>query len=102
MSASHDGSTSPLSRELDQALRQATNQALSALTSLRRGVRQHVRIERDRGATLSEIELDLRALLARAQEGLAPKDGGDGGDGHHDALSALVIKWSKEFYAQNR
>ena len=98
MSASQDGSTSPLSDELDLALRQATDRTLSALASLRRAVRQHVRTERDRGATLSQIEVDLRAIVARGENGIAHSNGSDGADGHHDSLSAQVIKWSQVFF----
>ena len=98
MSASQDGSTSPLSDELDLALRQATDRTLSALASLRRAVRQHVRTERNRGATLSQIELDLRVIVTRAQDGIAHSNGGDGGDGHHDTLTMQVIKWSQGFF----
>jgi hypothetical protein len=97
--STEDGSTSPLPEELDRALRRATDRTLSALTSLRRAVRQHVRTERDRGATLSGIELDLRELIVRAQEGISQTDGD--GDGHHDALTAQVIKWSEGFYKGN-
>jgi hypothetical protein len=100
MSASYDGLTSALPDELDRALRQATSQTLSALTSLRRAVRQHVHAERDRGANLPQIELDLRALVERAHQGIARIDGGDG-DGHHDALAAQVIKWSGDFFKKD-
>jgi len=92
-----NGPTNPLPGELDRALRRATDSALSALTSLRKAVRQHVHTERSRGTTLSGIEFDLRALVSRAQEGLSRSDG-DGGDGHHDALTVQVIKWSEGFY----
>ena len=91
-----NGPTNPLPGELDRALRRATDSALSALTSLRKAVRQHVHTERSRGTTLSGIEFDLRALVSRAQEGLSRSDGD--GDGHHDALTVQVIKWSEGFY----
>ncbi len=128
--STEDGSTNALPEELERALRRATDRTLSALTSLRRAVRQHVRTERDRGTTLSGIEFDLRAIIARAQEGISQTDGdggdghhdgsdggdghhdgsdggdghhdgSDGGDGHHDALTAQVIKWSEGFYKGN-
>ncbi|HEX9221236.1 MAG TPA: hypothetical protein VF858_12185 [Gemmatimonadaceae bacterium] len=92
-----NGPTNRLPGELDRALRRATDSALSALTSLRKAVRQHVHTERSRGATLAQIDLDLRTLVGRVQEGLSRRDG-DGGDGHHDALTTQVIKWSEGFY----
>jgi len=95
MSPAH-GPTNLLPDELDRALRRATDSTLTALTSLRKAVRQHVHTERSRGTTLSEIDLDLRALVARAQKGLSQSDGD--GDGHHDALTVQVIKWSEGFY----
>ncbi|HYU52693.1 MAG TPA: hypothetical protein VEK37_07095, partial [Gemmatimonadaceae bacterium] len=45
--STEDGSTNALPEELERALRRATDRTLSALTSLRRAVRQHVRNERD-------------------------------------------------------
>ncbi len=96
--STEDGRTNALPDELERALRRATDRTLSALTSLRRAVRQHVRTERDRGATLPGIELDLRAIIARAQEGISNRDGADDGDGHHDGLTAQVVKWSEGFY----
>lgn len=97
MSPQHDGSTSPLPEDLDRALRQATDRTLFALTSLRKAVRQHVRSERNRGATLSNIDLDLRAMIARVHKAISETDG-DGADGHQDALTTQVIKWSEGFY----
>ncbi|HEY3112074.1 MAG TPA: hypothetical protein VGJ62_00115 [Gemmatimonadaceae bacterium] len=107
MSPQDNGPTNPLPDELDRALRQATDRTLSALISLRKAVRQHVRTSRGRGATFANIELDLRAIITRAQDGLSRRDGGDGGDGdgdgdgHHDALTIQVIKWSERFYTDD-
>jgi len=91
-----NGPTNLLPDELARALRRATDSTLTALTSLRKAVRQHVHTERSRGTTLPEIETDLRALVARAQKGLSQSDGD--GDGHHDALTVQVVKWSEGFY----
>ena len=105
MSAQDDRPTSPLPDELDRALRRATDRTLSALTSLRKAVRQHVQTERNRGATLRDIEFDLRALVTRVHEGISLSRDGDGdgdGDGHHDALTSQVIKWSSGFYDEDR
>ena len=83
-----NGPTNLLPDELARALRRATDSTLTALTSLRKAVRQHVHTERSRGTTLPEIELDLRALVARAQKGLSQSDG----------ECVVVIKWSEGFY----
>jgi hypothetical protein len=87
-----------LPEELDRALRRATDRTLVALTSLRKAVRQHVQDERERGATLSEIELDLRALIARLHQEAVRSDGIDG---EHETLATQMIKWTKGFYKQN-
>ena len=66
-----------------------------ALTALRKAVRQHVQDERERGAALSEIELGLRAIIARVLEDAA---GRDSIDGERDALANQMMKWSQGFY----
>jgi hypothetical protein len=98
MSRSDDGPLSSLPEELDRALRRATDRTLVALTSLRKAVRQHVRDERERGATLSEIELDLRALVARLHQ---EAERSNGADGEHETLATQMIKWTGGFYKQN-
>jgi hypothetical protein len=91
-----DGTTSnPLPEELDRALRRATDRTLSALTSLRRAVRDHVQSERDNGASLAEIENEMRIIIARAQESLKSEP-----DGHHEALSSQMIKWTGGFFEE--
>lgn len=98
MSRSDDGPLSSLPEELDRALRRATDRTLVALTSLRKAVRQHVQDERERGATLPEIELDLRALVTRLHEEAVRSNGADG---EHDTLATQMIKWTEGFYKQN-
>ncbi len=98
MSPQNDGSASPLPEELDRALRRATDRTLAALVSLRRAVREHVQSERDGGATLPQIELDLRELISIAHEKSARVNGGDG---EHQALASQMIKWSEGFFNQN-
>ncbi len=90
-----------LPEELDRALRRATDRTLVALTSLRKAVRQHVHDERERCATLAEIELDLRALIARLHQEAVRTDGTDGTDGEHETLARQMIKWTEGFYKQN-
>jgi hypothetical protein len=97
MSPKNDGSLNPLPEELDRALRRATDRTLAALTSLRRAVREHVQTERDGGASLKQIELELRALISRAHE----KARGDGADGEHIALAAEMVRWTEGFFNQN-
>lgn len=98
MSRSDAGPLSSLPEELDRALRRATDQTLVALTSLRKAVRQHVRDERERGATLSEIELELRSLIERLHQDAVPSNGAGG---EHETLAAQMIKWTEGFYKQN-
>ena len=98
MSRPDNGTLSLLPEELDRALRGATDRTLVALTALRKAVRQHVQDERERGAALSEIELGLRAIIARVLEDAA---GRDSIDGERDALANQMMKWSQGFYKQN-
>ena len=97
MSPPEDGKAHPLPEELDRALRRATDRNLVALTSLRKAVRQHVHAERERGISLPQIELELRAIIARV---LKDADGSDSPDGERETLAAQMIKWSKGFYDQ--
>ncbi len=90
-----DGTPNLLPEELDRALRRATDRTLSALTSLRRAVRDHVQSERDKGTSLSEIENEMRILIARAQESVKNEP-----DGHHEALSTQMIKWTGGFFEE--
>ena len=97
MSRSEDGKPHPLPEELDRALRRATDRTIVALTSLRKAVRQHVHDERERGTTLSEIELELRAIIARV---LKDAEGRESIDGERETLATQMLKWSKGFYNQ--
>jgi len=98
MARSEDGSPNPLPEELDRALRSATDRTLVALTSLRKAVRQHVQDERARGASLPDIELELRDIIARV---LKDAEGRDSIDGERHTLSNQMIKWSQGFYEEN-
>jgi hypothetical protein len=95
--ATEDGTLSPLPAELDRALRGATDRTLIALTALRKAVRQHVQDERDGGASLEEIEVELRSIIARVLKDAA---GRDSIDGERDALASQMLKWSEGFYRQ--
>jgi hypothetical protein len=94
MSRPDHGTLSLLPEELDRALRGATDRTLVALTALRRAVRQHVLVERERGAALPEIELELGASIARV---LVDAEGRDSIDGVRDALANQMMKWSQGF-----
>lgn len=86
---------SSLPEELDRALRRATDRTLIALTSLRKAVRKHVQDERDNGASLQEIEAELRTIIASV---LQEAKGNDSIDGERGTLAAQMIKWSEGFY----
>ena len=98
MSSHQDLTPSPLPEELDRALRGATDRTLIALTVLRKAVRQHVQDERERVTSLPDIEVELRAIIARV---LKDAVGRDSVDGERDALANQMMKWSKGFYNQN-
>jgi hypothetical protein len=95
MALPDDGTRSSLPEELDRALKRATDRTLMALTSLRKAVRKHVEDEKDAGATLPEIELELRAIIAKVLE---DAEGRDSVDGERDTLAAQMIKWGEGFY----
>jgi hypothetical protein len=97
MSPPEDGRVHALPEELDRALRRATDRTLVALTSLRKAVRQHVHDERERGTTLSQIELELRGIIARV---LKDAEGRDSVDGERETLAHQMLNWSKGFYDQ--
>jgi hypothetical protein len=98
MSSPQDRSTSPLPEELDRALRSATDRTLVALTALRKAVRQHVHDERERGTELADIEVELRAIIARVLKDAA---GRDSIDGEREILANQMLKWSSGFYHQH-
>jgi hypothetical protein len=87
----------PLPEELDRALRRATDRTLVALTALRKAVRQHVTDERDKGTSLSIVELELGEIIARA---LRDAEGRDSIDGERGTLANQMIKWTEGFYNQ--
>jgi hypothetical protein len=91
----HDGTPNSLPEELDRALRRATDRTLIALTSLRKAVRKHVQDGKDAGATLPEIEMELREIIARV---LHDAEGRDSIDGERDTLATQMLKWSEGFY----
>ena len=91
----HHDTPKSLPDELDLALRRATDRTLLALTSLRKAVRKHVEDGKNAGATLPEIEMELREIIARV---LHDAEGRDSIDGERDTLATQMIKWSEGFY----
>jgi hypothetical protein len=98
MSRPENATPHPLPEELDRALRSATDRTLVALTALRKAVRQHVQDERERGASLPDIEIELRTIITRVLKDAA---GRDSIDGERDTLANQMMKWSAGFYHQN-
>jgi len=95
MSKSDEALPVTLPDELDRALRRATGRTLSALTSLRKAVLQHVQTARARGASLSEIKSELQEIVSRLQVDARAKGGDTDGE---QELAAQVIKWTDGFY----
>lgn len=88
---------SSLPDELAAALRRATVGTLGAIHSLRAALREHVQQERTRGATLAEIDTELRMMIGIA--------GGDRRHSHYSAervddITCQVLKWSEVFYSR--
>lgn len=97
MARPQEGMPGPLPEELDRALRGATDRTLVALTALRKAVRLHVQDERERGVSLPDIEIELRAIISRVLKDAA---GRDSVDGERDTLANQMMKWSAGFYHQ--
>jgi hypothetical protein len=98
MAESDDREAQPLPDELASALRRTTNQTLAALQSLRIALRDHVQSERARGATLDEIDTELKEMIDAA--------GNSDGDGHSPEriaeLRKHVLGLSEAFYSPRR
>jgi hypothetical protein len=97
MSNTADGRPHPLPDELVAALQRASNGALEAIHTLRVAVREHVQNGRVRGATLGEIDAELRTMINIA-------DGDSKRPGYSAArlqeLVNQVMKWSEAFYVR--
>lgn len=94
MTNSKDGQQ-PLSDELAATLRRATAGTLGAFQALRIALRDHVHSERSRGASLAEIDTDLRSMIDLARDG-----DGDHSEQHIQELKTLVLRWSEGFYSR--
>ena len=91
---SNDGQQ-PLPDELATALQRATAGTLGAFQVLRIALRDHVNSERSRGASLAEIDADLRSMIDLARDG-----DGDHSEQHIEELKTLVVRWSEGFYSR--
>jgi hypothetical protein len=87
----------PLPDELERALHQASGRTLQSLAVLRRALRQHVRSERNHGITMSELEVELRALVTRSESRADDASRNDAGCG---SLSDQVVKWGEAYFTQ--
>jgi hypothetical protein len=87
----------PLPDDLERALGQATGRTLESLAVLRRALRQHVRTERNHGVTFSDLEIELRELVSRA-ESKVPSRSDD--PSSQRSLSDQVVSWGEAFFRQ--
>jgi hypothetical protein len=87
----------PLPDALERALHDASGRTLQSLSVLRRALRQHVRSERSHGVTLTELELELRALVTRSDRRSNDASGNAGAD---RSLSDQVVKWGEMYFMQ--
>lgn len=95
MNASANTFVQALPEELVAALRRATSETLTSLFSLRIALRDHVRAERADGATLDDINGELREMIVVA--GGNPT-GADYSAERMSELTTQVLKWSSSFY----
>ena len=79
--------------ELRIALQHAVAQSLGSLDSLRITLRRHVHAQRNRGASLSAVDAQVRELMAEADAN-ASADGGMSSE-----LSSQVVKWTRAFFS---
>ena len=96
MNDSADTFVQALPAELVGALRRATSEGLTSLLSLRIALRDHVRAERTDGATLDDINRELREMIVVAGGDPA---GADYSPERMRELTTQVLKWSTSFYS---
>ena len=95
MSKPDDESHIPLPEELNRDLRRASERTLSAITSLRKALLEHVQSERRRGTTFPNIKLDLQEVISKLQVGESGTKADSGGQ--HE-LATQMIEWADGFY----
>lgn len=91
--------SSPLPDELVAALRRATDRTIVAIQSLRKAVRNHVHLERSQGASLDEIDDNLRSMIRTAR---VNSDHADFSLERIDELTKQVLSWTDSFYKAKR
>jgi hypothetical protein len=94
----HYESPTQLPSELERALRRATGHTLTSFAFLRKALREHVESERSQSSLL-EIEVELRALVARTRLELpaVPADARS-----QDNLSEHLMEWTETFFRAPR
>lgn len=94
----HHDSPIQLPADAERALRRATGHTLTSFAFLRKALREHVENERKEGSLL-EIEIGLRALVARARLELPVTPGIVGSP---DNLSEHLMEWTETFFRAPR
>ena len=98
MSNPSDGALPPdsmqaeLPAELQDALKQAFNQSLGSLDSLRITLRRHVHAQRRRGASLGDIDTQVRQMVSQVETN-------SDGDGMTGDLATQIAKWTRSFFS---
>jgi hypothetical protein len=99
MSEPIDVALPPLSElppELQVALQQAVSQSLGSLDSLRITLRRHVLAQRQRGASLGQIDAQMHQMMAatdaKARDGATVTR----------ELSSQIAKWTRSFFSGPR
>lgn len=94
----HQDSPMQLPAGAERALRRATGHTLTSFAFLRKALREHVESER-KESSLLEIEVELRALVARTRLELPviPADAGS-----EDNLSEHLMEWTETFFRAPR
>ncbi len=83
---------------IERAFRRATGQTLTSFAFLRKALREHVESER-KLASLPEIEVGLRALVARSRLELPTASANAGSQ---DNLSEHLMEWTETFFRAPR
>ena len=86
-------SPAELSPELQAALQGAVSQTLGSLDVLRLTLRRHVQAQRKRGASLGDIDAQMRKLIA-ATDTIAADGASVSGE-----LATQVGKWARAFFS---
>ena len=98
VSPQHDDLPIQLPAEAERAFRRATGHTLTSFAFLRRALREHVESER-KESSLLEIEIGLRALVARARLELPVTPAIVGSP---DNLSEHLMEWTETFFRAPR